>query len=163
MGHSALVGTVSRAHHAETESDSPMKPSQSAQRPNMDLVVRAGSLISTGFAKREEDLFADDFVFHYFNSQLPELTGDHHGLAGIASFFERVGEASDSGFHNKPHSLTPYGDELVVAYATNTVSFGGTVLDVDAIVVWRVFGGRIREAWDIPAVNTVRPQQPGEG
>ena len=50
----------------------------------------------------------------------------------------RLGDESDSGFHNEPHSLTPYGDELVVTYATNTVSFGGTVLDVDAIVVWRV-------------------------
>ena len=140
-----------------------MNPSQSAQQANLDLVVRAGSLIATGFANRDEDLFADDFVFHFFNPQLPELAGDHHGLDGLASFFERVGEASDSGFHNEPHSLTPYGDELVVAYATNTVSFGGTVLDVDAIVVWRVFGGRIQEAWDIPAINTVRPQQPETG
>ena len=29
--------------------------------------------------------------------------------------------------------------------------------DVDAVVVWRVVDGQIREAWDIPAVNTVRP------
>lgn len=136
-----------------------MNPSPSAQRANLDLVLRAGSLIANNFANRDEDLFADEFVFHFFNPQLPELAGDHHGLAGIASFFERTGEASDSGFRNKPHSLTPYGEELVVAYATNTVSFGGTVLDVDAIVVWRVFGGRIHEAWDIPAINTVRPQQ----
>jgi ketosteroid isomerase-like protein len=129
----------------------------------LDLVVRAGSLIATGFANPDEDLFADDFVFHFFNPQLPELAGDHPGSAGFASFFERVGEASDSGFHNEPHSLTPYGDELVVAYATNTVTFGGTVLDVDAIVVWRVFGGRIHEGWDIPAINTVRPQQSETG
>jgi hypothetical protein len=27
-------------------------------------------------------------------------------------------------------------------------------------VVWRVFGGQIHEAWDIPAVNTVRLHQP---
>ena len=137
-----------------------MNPSQPARQANLDLVARAGSLIATRFASREEDLFADDFVFHFFNPHLPELAGDHHGLDGLASFFERVGEASDSGFHNEPHSLTPYGDELVVAYATNTISFGGTVLEVDAIVVWRVFGGRIHEAWDIPAINTVRPQQP---
>lgn len=137
-----------------------MDPSQSAQQANLDLVLRAGSLIATGFANPDEDLFADDFVFHFFNPQLPELAGDHHGLTGLASFFASVGAGSDSGFHNEPHSLTPYGDELVVAYATNTVSFGGAALDIDAIVVWRVFGGRIHEAWDIPAINTVRPQQP---
>ena len=136
-----------------------MDPSQSTQQANVDRVARVGALISTGFANHDEDLFADDFVFHFFNPRLPELSGDHHGLDSLRSFFERLQQGSDTGFHNKPHSLTPYGDELVVAYATNTVGFGGTVLDVDAIVVWRVFGGRIHEAWDIPAINTVRPHQ----
>ena len=75
----------------------------------------------------------------------------------MCSLFERLHQASDTGFHNEPHSLTPYGDELVVAYATNTVSFEDAVFDVDAIVVWRVVGGQLQEAWDIPAVNTVRP------
>lgn len=131
--------------------------SQSTQA-NLDLVARAGHLIATGFADRDDDLFADDFVFHFFNPLLPQLAGDHHGMAGLGNFFKQLGELSDHGFHNKPHSLTPYGDELVVAYATNTVSFDGAVLDVDAIVVWRVFGGRLREAWDIPAINTVRPK-----
>ena len=140
-----------------------MDPSQSAQRANIDLVARVGPLIATGFANREEDLFADDFVFHFFNQRLPELAGDHHGLDGLASFFERLGEASDSGFHNEPHSLTPYGHELVVAYATNTVGFGGTTLDVDAVVVWRIVDGSISEAWDIPAINTVRPHRPEDG
>ena len=133
-----------------------MDRSQSAPQANLDLVARAGSLIATGFVNRDEDLFADDFVFHFFNPQLPELSGDHHGLDGLANFFERVEAASDSGFHNEPHSLVPYGDELVVTYATNTVTFGGTMLDFDAIVVWRVYGERIHEAWDIPAINTVR-------
>jgi len=98
-------------------------------------------------------------VFHFFNPRLPELTGDHHGYDGIRSLFERLGQASDTGFHNEPHSATAYGDELVVASATNTVSFGGTALDVDAVVVWRIVDGRICEVWDIPAINTVRPHQ----
>ena len=46
-----------------------------------------------------------------------------------------------------------------MAYVTNTLSFGCTALDVDAIVVWRIVDGRISEAWDIPAINTVRPHQ----
>ena len=28
----------------------------------------------------------------------------------------------------------------------------------DAVVVWRIVAGRLTEAWDIPAVNTARPQ-----
>jgi ketosteroid isomerase-like protein len=135
-----------------------MDPGNSAQE-NMALVARVGVLIGTGFASRDDELFADDFVFHFVNPHLPELAGDYHGYDGLGSLFARLEEESDSGFRNQPHSLTPFGDELVVAYATNTISFEGTVLDVDAIVVWRVFGGRIHEAWDIPAINTVRVHQ----
>lgn len=139
-----------------------MGPEDSAREANMALVAQAGALIGSGFAGREEEerLFAEDFVFHFFNPRLPELAGDHHGYQGLRNLFARLREASDTGFHNEPHSLTPYGDELVVAFATNTVSFGGVVLDVDAIVVWRVFGGRIHEAWDIPAIDTVRLHPP---
>ena len=129
------------------------------QQANLDLVTRAGTMIRTGFANADEDVFADGFVFHFFNPHLDGLHGDHHGYDGFRSFFERLHQSSDTGFHSEPHSLTPYGDELVVAYATNTVSFGGTTLDVDAIVVWRIVDGRISEAWDIPAIDTARPQR----
>ena len=134
-----------------------MNPSPSTQQANLDLVAQVGALIGCGFADPDEDLFAPDFEFHFFNTHLPDLDGDHPGLDGMRSLFERLQQTSDTGFHSEPHSLTPYGDELVVAYATNTLSFGGTELDVDAIVVWRVVGGRVQEAWDIPAINTVRP------
>lgn len=124
---------------------------------NIELVVQAGGLIRSGFADRDGHPFADDFVFHFINPQLPDLEGDYHGFDGIASLFERLGELSETGFRNVPHSLTPCGEELLVAFATNTVGFDGMLIDVDAVVVWRVFDGQIHEAWDIPAVNTVRP------
>ena len=127
---------------------------------NIDLVVQAGALIKSGFTDRDDHPFADDFVFHFINPQLPDLNGDYHGFEGMADLFERLGQLSEDGFHNEPHSLTPCGDELLVAFATNTLGVGGELIDVDAVVVWRVFGGKIHEAWDIPAVNTVRPHRP---
>ena len=142
-----------------TDSENPVTPLPSVQQGNLDLVMRAGALIRTGFANADEEMFAHDFVFHFVSPLLAELDGDHHGYDSFRSLFERLRRESDTGFHNEPHSLTPYGDELVVAYATNTVSFGGTALDVDAIVVWRIVDGRISEAWDIPAINTVRPHR----
>ena len=142
-----------------TTTDSDVTAHATLQSANLDLVMRAGALIHTGFANADEELFASDFVFHYVNPMLADFDGDHHGYEGFRSFFERIQMGSDTGFKNQPHSLTPYGDELVVAYATNTVSFGGTAIDVDAIVVWRIVDGRLREAWDIPAINTVRPHQ----
>ncbi|MGI9644430.1 MAG: nuclear transport factor 2 family protein [Ilumatobacteraceae bacterium] len=128
-----------------------------------DLVVRVGTLIHTGFATADEGVFADDFVFHYVDPHLSHIEGDHHGYNGFRRFFEQLEKESDTGFHNEPHSLTPYGDELVVAYATNTLSFTGNKIDVDAIVVWRIVDGCISEAWDIPAINTVRPHRPPAG
>ncbi len=142
-----------------TTIDHPIDSSPSTQQANLDLVVRAGALIQNGFAEPDEHLYAPDVVFHFVNPRLPELAGDHHGYDGIRSLFERLEQTSDTGFHNEPHSATPYGDEFVVASATNTVSFGGTALDVDAIVVWRIVDERISEVWDIPAINTVRVHQ----
>jgi hypothetical protein len=124
---------------------------------NIELLGQVGMLIRTGFANRDHHPFADDFVFHFFNPQLPDLAGDYHGIDGTAHLFERLERLSDIGFHQVHHSLTPCGDELLVAFVTNTLGFGGTTIDVDAVVVWRVFDGQIHEAWDIPAVNTVRP------
>ncbi len=124
---------------------------------NIEVLVQVGELIRSGFADRDNHPFADDFVFHFFNSQLPDLDGDYHGFDGIADLFERLGEI---GFRQMHHSLTPCGDELLVAFVTNTLGFDGTTIDVDAVVVWRVFDGQIHEAWDIPAVNTVRPHRP---
>ena len=51
--------------------------------------------------------FADDFVFHFFNPQLPDLAGDYHGFDGVADLFERLNQLSETGFHKVPHSLIP--------------------------------------------------------
>jgi predicted SnoaL-like aldol condensation-catalyzing enzyme len=33
----------------------------------------------------------------------------------------------------------------------------GSSIEFDAVVVWRIVNGKVAEAWDIPAVNTIRP------
>lgn len=69
---------------------------------NVELVVQAGELIRSGFADRDGHPFAEDFVFHFFNPQLPDLAGDYHGIDGMADLFERLEELSDTGFRNVP-------------------------------------------------------------
>jgi hypothetical protein len=130
---------------------------QGSEHANLDVVAQAAEVIASGFTSPDVGLFADDFVFHYFNTQLPDLAGDHPGLDGMRSFFEQLQQVSDGTFRVEPVSLTPFGDELVAAHATITLSLAGTNLDLDALLVWRVFDGQVHEAWDIPAVNTVRP------
>lgn len=119
-------------------------------------MVRVGEFFASGFSSPAEGLFADDFVFHYYNSQLPELTGDYEGLEGMLDFFKRIHTESGGTFRTTPVSTTPFGDELVAAFATHTLTIAAADLEVDALVVWRVVDGQIREAWDIPAVNTAR-------
>ena len=100
------------------------------------------------------DLFAEDVVFHYFNSRLPEAEGDYVGLDGIRTFFETIGAVSAGTFRIEPVSLTPVGDELVVTHTRNSLTLEGRQITMDVVVVWRIVDGRITEVWDIPSVNT---------
>ena len=124
------------------------------EHPNISLFKQL-DLRNLGEAS---DLFAEDFVWHYFNSHLPDLEGDYVGLGGLQAFFARLGGVTGGTFEVEPISITPYGDELVVTHVRNRLVVGGAPIEVDAVVVWRIVGGQIAEAWDIPAVHTARPQ-----
>jgi ketosteroid isomerase-like protein len=124
------------------------------EHPNISLFKQL-DLRNLGEAS---DLFAEDFVWHYFNSHLPDLEGDYVGLGGLQAFFEKLGGVTGGTFEVEPISITPYGDELVVTHVRNRLVVGGAPIEIDAIVVWRIVGGHIAEAWDIPAVHTGRPQ-----
>ena len=105
------------------------------------------------------DVFADNFIWHYFNPRLPELEGDHIGIDGIKSFFAKLSEKSNSSFQQKLIDARPAGDELVITQVCNRMDLEGNAIEVDAVVIWRIVGGKIAEVWDIPAVNTVRTME----
>ena len=106
-------------------------------------------------------VIAESFVWHYYNSQLPELQGDYHGAEGLIEFFTRLAKRSNGSFQRTVVDARPAGDELVVVQVCNQLLVDGNHFEVDAVVIWRCVGGKIAEAWDIPAVNTVRPVQDG--
>jgi len=124
------------------------------EHPNISLLKQL-DLRNLGEAS---DLFAEDFVWHYFNSHLPDLEGDYVGLEGLQAFFEKLGGVTGGTFEVEPISITPYGDELVVTHVRDRLVIEGAPIEIDAVVVWRIVGGHIADAWDIPAVNTARPQ-----
>lgn len=126
----------------------------SEEHPNLSLMKRLDLRNLDNCA----DLFAEDFVWHFFNPQLPDIQGDYAGVAGLKSFFGKLGAGTGGTFSVEPISVIPHGDELVIACVRDTMTLRGTSIEVDAVVVWRIVDGRITEAWDIPAVNTVRPQ-----
>lgn len=103
-----------------------------------------------------KDVFAKDFVWHYFNPRLSEMEGDYVGLEGLASFFEKMRNKAGGAFRVEPVSITAAGDALVVTHSRNSITLDGQDLVFDAVVVWRFADGRIAEAWDIPAADAAR-------
>ena len=105
------------------------------------------------------NLFADNFVWHYFNPRLPELEGDHYGIEGLKSFFAKLGERSSGSFQVNVIDTRPVGDEFIVTQVCDQMDLDGNAMEIDAIVIWRMVNSKIAEAWDIPAINTVRTIQ----
>lgn len=104
------------------------------------------------------DLFAENFVWHFFNPSLPDVQGDYVGLNGLQTFFEKLAMVTDGTFEVEPISITPVGDELVVTHVKDRMTWEGRPIEIDAVVVWRIVDGCIAEAWDIPSVYTEHPQ-----
>jgi predicted SnoaL-like aldol condensation-catalyzing enzyme len=69
-------------------------------------------------------------------------------------FFEKIAGQTKGTFRVTPLSITPMGDELVVTHVKDNMTLNGQQIDIDAVVVWRIVNGKIKEAWDIPAVYT---------
>ena len=99
-------------------------------------------------------IIAEDAVFHYYNPMLPDMHGDYIGREGFMEFFGKIGGKTEGTFKVTPLSITPMGDELVVTHVKDNMTLKGQQITVDAVVVWRIVNGKIKEAWDIPAIYT---------
>ncbi len=101
------------------------------------------------------EIIAEDAVFHYFNPLLPDMHGDYLGRQGFVDFFTSIAGRTEGTFEVTPLAIIPMGDELVVTHVKDTMTLNGRQLEIDAVVVWRIVDGMIKEAWDIPAVYSV--------
>ena len=119
--------------------------------PNLALLMKVDPTNVAASA----DVFAEDFVWHYFNPRLPDLQGDYVGVAGLQEFFAKLAATTDGTFKVKPISVTPVGDELVVMQTRNTMTLPGEDVKTDVVLVWRIVDGRIAEVWDIPSAYTL--------
>ncbi|EAR01316.1 nuclear transport factor 2 family protein [Maribacter sp. HTCC2170] len=99
-------------------------------------------------------IIAEDAIFHYYNPMLPDMQGDYLGRQGFVDFFGKLAGKSKGTFKVTPLSITPMGNELVVTHVEDNMILNGQQLKIDAVVVWRIIDGKIKEAWDIPAVYT---------
>jgi predicted SnoaL-like aldol condensation-catalyzing enzyme len=97
-------------------------------------------------------VIAEDTIFHYFNPMIPDLQGDYFGRQGFMEFSDKKAGQSKGTFKVTLLSITPLGDELVVTHIKDNMTLNDQQLEIDAVVVWRILDGKIKEAWDIPAV-----------
>lgn len=125
--------------------------------PNLSLLERFASSIPNDLPSAKEFL-ADNFVWHYFNPELPELAGDYSGFEGLQTFFQKLGALTNNTFDVQDKQVMSVGDELVVTCAKPSMILDGESFELDAVVVWRIVDNQVTEAWDIPAVYTIRPQ-----
>ena len=102
------------------------------------------------------EVLAEDFVWHYINPKLKELEGDYLGLSGLKDFFKKLAGRTSGSFKVNPVSITPMGDALIVTHVKDNISLDGKPMEIDAIVVWCIIEGKIKEAWDIPVVHTAK-------
>ena len=133
-----------------------MSNPMTSAHPNMALFERLSKHFPHDLGNLG-DVITEDFVFHYYNSQIPELDGDYKGFDGLKKLFQKLGTITKGTFKLLDGQLIHMGNELVVIKATHKMTKEDTTFEVDAVVIWRVVENRFAEAWDIPAVNTIRP------
>jgi len=120
------------------------------EHPNIAVLSRFNP---TNIAAAAE-VIAEDAVWHFFNPKLPEIQGDYVGVEGFIDFFNKMAVNTAGTFKAHPVSATPVGDELVVVHVEDSMLLKGEKIEIDAVVVWRIVDGKIKEAWDIPAIYT---------
>ena len=130
-----------------------------SEHPNISLIKRFNPADLSACAA----IFAEDLIWHFFNPHLPDLQGDYVGVEGLKTFFENLARMSDGTFHVEPISINPVGDELVTMHTKNMMTIDGQRIETDVVLVWRIVDGRIKEIWDIPAIQkhvfSIHPQQ----
>ncbi len=120
--------------------------------PNMEVLKR----LDLNNLQANAGFFSEDFVWHYYNPELPEMEGDYSGLLGLANFFNQLAPRTRGTFKAEPISVIPLGDSLVITLVKDRMVFKGNPMEIDAVVVWCIMEGMISEAWDIPILQTAK-------
>ncbi|MEO0434743.1 MAG: nuclear transport factor 2 family protein [Cyanobacteria bacterium J06656_5] len=129
----------------------------STAQANISLLEKLPALIPDKLGEMKES-FADDFVWHYINPQLPQVHGDYQGIEGLQEFFIKLGGLTDNTFNVRIQHTHAVGSEFVVVHACPNMTLDGSSFEIDSVVVWRMVDQQIKEAWDIPGLHSSRSQ-----
>jgi uncharacterized protein len=90
------------------------------------------------------DLFDESIVWHFPGSS--RIAGEHKGRDATLAFFGEYGAAGEGTLHAEVIDVLG-GDEHVAGWARDTAQARGRTLDVRAVVVFAMRGGKVVEAW----------------
>ncbi len=130
----------------------PAIPNTVASHPNLEVMKK----LNIQNLDESRSIIAENFIWHYFNPNLPELHGDYHGFEGFKDFFAKLNKKSKGSFEKKVINQHVVGDELVIIQTCNRLSYEGNTIEIDVVVVWRIVDGKIVEGWDIPSIYHAR-------
>ena len=122
------------------------------EHPNIEVLKK----LDLTNLEESADLIAEDFVWHYYNPKLPELQGDYLGLSGLMDFFKILADRTRGSFKVNPLSINPLGDSLVITHVKDNMVLDGKHMEIDAVVLWCIIDSKIKEAWDIPIIQTAK-------
>lgn len=122
------------------------------EHPNIEVLKK----LDLTNLKASAEVFANDFIWHYINPELPEVEGDYFGLSGLMDFFNLLGNRTEGSFEVNPISISPLGNHMVVTHVRDTMVFDDGPMEIDAVVLWCIMDGKIKEAWDIPVIRTAK-------
>lgn len=122
------------------------------EHPNVEIIKR----FNPADPNTAADVLAEDFVWHYINPELPEMEGDYLGLTGLTDFFKRITSRTSGSFKVNPLSIVPLGDEIIITHVKDSMLFGEKQMEIEAVVIWCIVGGKIKEAWDLPVKHTAK-------
>ena len=114
----------------------------------LELLERFLNLIPDKLANAEK-LFADNFVWHYFNPALSQLEGSYNGIAGLQTFWQTLEGQSSAHIEVEVRQFISLGGELVAARLKPTRDSQAT----EDLIIGRVVGDRIEEAWYINTLH----------
>lgn len=89
-------------------------------------------------------VFADDVVWHYPGTS--ELSGDHVGRDAVLGFLGQFIERTGGSYRAQLREVMA-NDEYASGWANDVAARDGKVLDVNAVVVFRMHDDVVTEAW----------------
>jgi uncharacterized protein len=97
------------------------------------------------------ELMADDAAWHVPGKSV--LSGDFVGKQEIFEYFGRIAQKSDL-FEQRLHAVVA-DDEHAVALINTKAARGGDEIEYDAVMVFHVSDGKLRETWFTPMDHSI--------